>query len=122
MASSGRVALVRTDVSEELSASFIRVTKIGELGTTLAITSNRRTLPPILPINIILWLRQPQATVQLEGLAERKNSVTLSEIDSRPSDLQHSAPRYSEPDVSSVAALGTRKQNIKTKTNSSAFS
>jgi hypothetical protein len=27
-----RVALVRTDVSEELSASFIRVTKIGELG------------------------------------------------------------------------------------------
>jgi hypothetical protein len=38
MASSGmlrRVALVRTDVSEELSASFIRVTRIGELGTTL---------------------------------------------------------------------------------------
>jgi hypothetical protein len=38
-----RVALVRTDVSEELSASFIRVTGIGELGTTLAVTSNRRT-------------------------------------------------------------------------------
>jgi hypothetical protein len=39
MASSGmlhRVALVRTDVSEERSASIIRVTKIGELGTTLA--------------------------------------------------------------------------------------
>jgi hypothetical protein len=44
MASSGmlrRVALVITDVSEELSASFIRVTRIGELGT-LAVTSNRR--------------------------------------------------------------------------------
>jgi hypothetical protein len=39
-----RVALVRTDVSEELSASFIRVTRIGELGTTQAVTSNRRTL------------------------------------------------------------------------------
>jgi hypothetical protein len=39
-----RVALVRTDVSEELSASFIRVTRIGKLGTTLAVTSNRRTL------------------------------------------------------------------------------
>jgi hypothetical protein len=37
MVSSGllrRVALVRTDVSEEPGASFIRVTKIGELGTT----------------------------------------------------------------------------------------
>jgi hypothetical protein len=47
MVSSGmlrRVALVRTDVSEELSASFIRVTRIVELGTTLAVTSNRRTL------------------------------------------------------------------------------
>jgi hypothetical protein len=44
MASSGmlrRVALVRTDVSEELSASFIRVTGIVELGTTLAVSSNR---------------------------------------------------------------------------------
>jgi hypothetical protein len=39
-----RVAHVRTDVSEELSASFIRVTRIGELGTTLAATSNQRTL------------------------------------------------------------------------------
>jgi hypothetical protein len=36
-----RVALVRTDVSEELSASFIRVTRIGELGTMLAVTSNQ---------------------------------------------------------------------------------
>jgi hypothetical protein len=47
MASSGmsrHVALVRTDVLEELSASFIRVTRIDELGTTLAVTSNRRML------------------------------------------------------------------------------
>jgi hypothetical protein len=34
------VALVRTDVSEELSASYIRVTRISELGTKLAVTSN----------------------------------------------------------------------------------
>jgi hypothetical protein len=47
MVSSGllrRVALVRTDVSKETSASFIRVTRIGELRTTLAVTSNGRTL------------------------------------------------------------------------------
>jgi hypothetical protein len=46
MVSSGllrRVALVRTDVSEEPGAFFIRVTKIGKLGTTQAATSNRRT-------------------------------------------------------------------------------
>jgi hypothetical protein len=36
-------ALVRTDISEELGASIIRVTRIGKLGT-LAVTSNRRTL------------------------------------------------------------------------------
>jgi hypothetical protein len=35
-----RVALVITDVSEELSASFIRVTRIVELGTTLAVTAS----------------------------------------------------------------------------------
>jgi hypothetical protein len=38
-----RVALVRTDVSEERMASIIRVTRIGELGTTLAVTCNIRT-------------------------------------------------------------------------------
>jgi hypothetical protein len=37
------VAVVRTNASEELSASFIRATSIGELRTTLAVTSNRRT-------------------------------------------------------------------------------
>jgi hypothetical protein len=37
------VALVRTDVSEDPGASFIRVTKIGALATTQAATSNRRT-------------------------------------------------------------------------------
>jgi hypothetical protein len=37
-------AFVRTDVSEEPSASFIRVTRFVELGTTQAATSNRRML------------------------------------------------------------------------------
>jgi hypothetical protein len=46
MSSSGmfrRMALVRTDDSEEHSASIIRVIRIGEL-RTLVVTSNRRRL------------------------------------------------------------------------------
>jgi hypothetical protein len=51
MASSGmlrRVALVRTHVSEEFSASFIGATRIGELGTTVAVTSNRSSVRRLL--------------------------------------------------------------------------
>jgi hypothetical protein len=40
-----RVGPVKTDVSEGLSASIISVTRIGELGTTLGVTSNRRNIP-----------------------------------------------------------------------------
>jgi hypothetical protein len=43
-----RVDLVKTDVSEELSPSFIMATRIGELGTTLAVTSNRRSVRRLL--------------------------------------------------------------------------
>jgi hypothetical protein len=39
-----RMAPVRTLLSEERSASIIRVTKIGELRTTLAVTSNRYSI------------------------------------------------------------------------------
>jgi hypothetical protein len=42
----GRVAIVRTDVSEELRTSIIRVTRNGELGTDNAVlcSPNRVTL------------------------------------------------------------------------------
>jgi hypothetical protein len=49
-----RVALVRTDVSLEPGASFIRVTRIGELGTTQAATSNVGRSACIFPISLIL--------------------------------------------------------------------
>jgi hypothetical protein len=39
-----RVALVTTDVSEEISASIIRVSRIGKLGIMLAVTSKQSML------------------------------------------------------------------------------
>jgi hypothetical protein len=59
MPSSGilrRVAIVRTEVSKELSASIIRVKRIGELGTTLAVTSNRHTLRINTKLQLTLFL------------------------------------------------------------------
>jgi hypothetical protein len=41
-----RVALVKTDVSEELNASFIRVTTVGELGITKKQQTNSVALSP----------------------------------------------------------------------------
>jgi hypothetical protein len=38
------VALVRSDASEGRVVSIVRVAIIGELGTTLAVTSNQSTL------------------------------------------------------------------------------
>jgi hypothetical protein len=73
MASSGmlhHVALVRTDVSEELSASIIRLTRISEIGTTLAVTSNRRTLVMVnVPSSPIL------VTLMMEALNSCETSV-----------------------------------------------
>jgi hypothetical protein len=66
------VALVRTDVSEELSASFIRVTRIGELGTTLAVTSSMYRLlvtASIVPSSLIV------VTLIKEALSSSETSV-----------------------------------------------
>jgi hypothetical protein len=55
------VALVRTYVSEEVSASVIRVTRMGELGTLLFLRSVRRlpvtaNVVPSLPILVTLMM------------------------------------------------------------------
>jgi hypothetical protein len=70
-----RVALVRTDVSEELSASIIRVTRIGKLGTTLAVTSSVRRL--LVTVNVV-----PSSpiivTLIMEALSSSETSVLTS--------------------------------------------
>jgi hypothetical protein len=78
MASSGmlcRVALVGTDVSEERSASFIRVTRIGELGTTLAVTSNRLTLRRLLVTASVVLSSPILVTLMIEALSSSETSV-----------------------------------------------
>jgi hypothetical protein len=73
MASSGmlhHVALVRTDVSEELSASIIRVTRIGELGTFILLHSVRQFLVMAnIPSSPIL------VTLMKEALSSSETSV-----------------------------------------------
>jgi hypothetical protein len=78
-----RVALVRTDISEERSASIMRVTRIGELGTTLAVNSN------VLPSSPIL------VTLMMEDLSSSETSVlTRSTLSSIPEDgFTHSHSR-----------------------------
>jgi hypothetical protein len=51
-----RVAHLRTDVSVEPGASVIRVIRIGKLGTTVAATSDRRTLRRNIKFTIFVTL------------------------------------------------------------------
>jgi hypothetical protein len=65
------VALVITGVSEELSASFIRVTRICELRTTLAVTNVRRLL---VTANVVL--SSPSlVTFMMEALSSYETPV-----------------------------------------------
>jgi hypothetical protein len=71
-----RMALARTDNSEDSIASIIRATKIGELGTALELTSNRSTLrrntsTPILVTLMMEEIRISDASA-LTGVTWRK--------------------------------------------------
>jgi hypothetical protein len=72
-----RVALVRTLVSEELSASIIRVTRICELGTTLALTNNRRSrsLGRLIVTAIVVPSSPILVTLMMEALSSSEMSV-----------------------------------------------
>jgi hypothetical protein len=54
-----RLSHVRTEDSEECSASIIREKRIGELGTTLAVTSYRSTLRRNTMKNCVFWVLTP---------------------------------------------------------------
>jgi hypothetical protein len=69
------VALVRTEVSEELTASLIRVTRIGELGTTLAVTSNRRRVRWCLVTASVVPSSPILVTLMMEALSSPETSI-----------------------------------------------
>jgi hypothetical protein len=84
---------VRTDVSEECSAPIIRVTRIGEVGTTLAVTSNRRMLRR----NTMLeWTRMD--TVFLRSMRRLLVTVNVPNSQIRVTLMMESL-RYSEMSV-----------------------
>jgi hypothetical protein len=68
-----RVALVRTDVSEELNASFIRVTRIGELGITLAVIL--RSVCQLLVTASAVPSSPILVTLMMEALSSSETSV-----------------------------------------------
>jgi hypothetical protein len=69
------VALVRTDVSQEPSASFIRVTRIGELGKTLAVTAFLRSVRRLLVAACVVPSSQILVTLMKEVLCSSETSV-----------------------------------------------
>jgi hypothetical protein len=70
-----RVTLVRTNVSEEPSASFIRLTRICELGKTLAVTRNRPTLRRLLVTVSVLPSSQILDNMTKEALGTSETLV-----------------------------------------------
>jgi hypothetical protein len=72
-----RVDLVRTDVSKERSAPIIRVTRIGELGTTLAVLRSVRRLlvtANVVPSSPIL------ATLVMEAMPSSETQIRRSQM------------------------------------------
>jgi hypothetical protein len=70
-----RVGLVRTDISEELSASIIRVTRIDVLGRTLAVTGNRRMLRRNTNHSLVVPGSPIVVTLMMEALHSSEKSV-----------------------------------------------
>jgi hypothetical protein len=98
-----RVALVRTDVSEELSASCIRVTRISELGM-LAVTSNRCMLRR----DIVLCISSQRAPVASYGYVPSSPilvTLMMEALSSSETSVLTRATRRSIPEDAILHAL-----------------
>jgi hypothetical protein len=71
------VAVVRTDVSDECIASIIRVTRISDLGTTLAVTRNRIlcSVLRLLVIANVVHISPILVTLMMKAILSSETSV-----------------------------------------------
>jgi hypothetical protein len=67
--------VVRTDVSEEISFSFIKVTSICELGTTLDVTINRRSVRRLIVTASVVASSLILVSLMKEALSSSETSV-----------------------------------------------
>jgi hypothetical protein len=84
------VTLVRTEVSEEISASFIKVTRIGDLGTMLAVTSSVRLLlvtASVVPSSPILVTLMKKALSSFRNVGSYKSNTAQHPRRRHPSRL-----------------------------------
>jgi hypothetical protein len=97
------VALVRTEVSEERSASIIRVTRIGELRTS-AVTNNPCTVR-----NVDSYKRQTELISQKTQFFNVRKALCLGEIKSRLLIQKTISSVYSFPRIHLFRAFNINK-------------